>query len=262
MTWCYLQIGMFESFGTWMIYFIVMSDFGFEMKQLFGMGLASGYSHASTDVYDPYDPYFGNSNLRGACDGGQNNLGNSPYSNYYYHPDLIYNKDIALDLRMVYVTCAKDANGALTSALASTVVWGTCSAQQISSVTHRPICYSIESIKYTQTSFFVGFVAGQAGNLIAHKGRRSSIFFQGLRNYFQLFGYTAEVVLCLCLAFIPGINSGIGTRDINFLHFGVPAVPFTLFILFYDEMRKFFIAKSLNVKDGEKPGWWYRNCSW
>jgi len=105
-------------------------------------------------------------------------------------------------------------------------------------------------------------MTGQMANLIAHKGRRSSIYFQGFKNFFQLWGYTAEIMLGLLLVYVPAINGGIGTRGLQFLHFGVPAVPFALWMMFYDEMRKLLVNRSADVKTGEKPGWWYRNYSY
>jgi len=264
MTFCYLQMGEFESFGTWMIYFIVMANFGFQIGSLFGMGLQTGYQPNSNDIYDPNSPYFGNSNLQGACDNGVDHLanGSAPYSNYNYAPDWIYSGDLTTDLRMVYVQCGKDASGALTGALSSTVDWGTCSATQISSKTGQPICFRTEAIKYTQTAFFHGFVFGQIANLISHKGRRSSIFFQGLQNYFQCFGISFEICLLFLITYVPGLHYILGTRDLQFLHFGMPALPFVLWILFYEEMRKILVNRSSNVPAGAKPGWWYRNYAW
>jgi sodium/potassium-transporting ATPase subunit alpha len=264
MTFCYLQMGEFESFGTWMIYFILMANFGFPMSQLFGMGLQTGYRVPAGSVYDPTDPYFGNSNLHGACANGVDGLatGAAPYSGYNYTPDWIYSGDQTTDLRMSYVQCGRDASGQLTGALASTIAWGTCTVNQISSTTGLPICFTPESIKYTQTAFFHGFVFGQIANLLSHKGRRTSVYFQGLSNYFQSFAISFEVCLLFIVTYIPGLNYILGTRDLQFLHFGMPALPFVLFILFYEEMRKILVNRSLEVPRGEKPGWWYRNYAW
>jgi len=54
----------------------------------------------------------------------------------------------------------------------------------------------------------------------------------------------------------------IGFRDLTFLHFGVPAAPFALFILFYDEMRKYLVNKAADVPEGDRPGWWMRNYAY
>jgi len=72
----------------------------------------------------------------------------------------------------------------------------------------------------------------------------------------------SEVIVGLFIVYCPPVNGGIGTRDIQFLHFGVPAAPFALFLMFYDEIRKILVNRAANVKTGEKPGWWFRNYSY
>jgi len=70
-------------------------------------------------------------------------------------------------------------------------------------------------------------------------------------------------VFCgLIMIYVPAINIGIGTRDVIFLHCGVPAAPFCLFLMFYDEIRKILVNRDGDVKPGQKPGWWYRNYAY
>jgi len=87
LTMSYLQIGIFESFAAFLTYFTIMNDFGFPFWSLFGLGLKQGYPSCSKgemvqqpnggqlncedgDVYDPYDPFLGNSLLQNACTNG------------------------------------------------------------------------------------------------------------------------------------------------------------------------------------------------
>jgi len=74
-------MGMFEAFGTFLIYFVIMDNFGYPFSSLWGMGIASGWEKGPGDVYDATDPYFGNSNLVGACD-GENYLNPKASNNY------------------------------------------------------------------------------------------------------------------------------------------------------------------------------------
>jgi len=47
------------------------------------------------------------------------------------------------------------------------------------------------------------------------------------------------------------------------MHFGLPALPFALGILFFDEIRKGLISYSCKgVKGDDMPGWWARNAAW
>jgi len=53
------------------------------------------------------------------------------------------------------------------------------------------------------------------------------------------------------------------TRGVDWMHFGLPALPFALGILFFDEIRKGLISYSCKgVKGDDMPGWWARNAAW
>ena len=264
LTYCYLQIGIFESFAAFLTYFVIMADFGFPLQMLFGLGLKEGYLPLNTDVYDPYSPTFGNSYIQGGCNpSSDQTTGPMSTNNWYYQlPDWIYLQNVTIDLRMVYVDC-QVINGTNTGGVQSTVTWGTCSVPQISGYTGLPICFTIEALKYAQMGYFVSVVMCQWSNVTVNKTRRLSIYFHGLRNHYMIWGLVIETIFAFILGYIPLLNTVMGTRDVNFYHFGLPALPFSLFILFYDEFRKFFIARSWKgVKDGEMPGWWARNVAY
>jgi len=252
----YAQNGIFESFGGFLTYFVMMSDFGFPIPALFGLALLPGYSHNSGDVYDPYNPNYGNSNLVGQCTTSSSiSIGN-------YAPDWIFQADDYTDLRMVYVQCAT-VNGKWTGGLEPLIPWGPCHFQQISPITHLPICHSVEAIKYTQTGYIASVVMTQLACLIVNKTRRGSVYFQGLKNFYQMWAMTIEIIFMLCLAYVPGLWTVMGTRDVSFLHFGIPAVTFSLFMLIYDEGRKYLITDGIaQGKNGQKPGWWARNYAY
>lgn len=70
----------------------------------------------------------------------------------------------------------------------------------------------------------------------------------------MLFAMTTEMMLVLATAFFQPFNAAFGTRDNIFMHFGTPAIPFSMLQLLIDEVRKFFIR---NMKPDEKgkPHW-------
>lgn len=139
------------------------------------------------------------------------------------------------------------------------VDWSPCRVYQISPISNRPVCYSTEALKYAQTGFFFGIVVTQWYNSLACKSRKISLKDQGLRNYFMVFGWTSMFVLCMCLSYIEPINTVLGTRDLILPHFFLPAVPFGMLMLFYDECRKFLIRHypTDNIKHAN---WFERNC--
>lgn len=60
------------------------------------------------------------------------------------------------------------------------------------------------------------------------KTRTLSLLYQGLRNYFMIFGQLTETMLMFSYAYIKPINTAFGTRDVIFWHFGIPGLPFSM----------------------------------
>jgi sodium/potassium-transporting ATPase subunit alpha len=109
------------------------------------------------------------------------------------------------------------------------------------------------ALPYAQCAFFISIIVVQWSDLMACKTRSLSIKTQGMRNGWMNFGLIFETLLgCfLCYAH-PKIGLALGTRDIEFVHW-MPALPFMIFILSYDEVRK-FLMRSLG-----KDNWFWRN---
>jgi len=233
-------MGILEAFGACFTYFIVLSDFGFSFSELFGLTIKQGYRYNSGDQYNPKDPYFGNSMLKGGCDAAANQdllgkVGNQ------YTPDWIFNDDLSTDLRMVFVECQRDSNGTITGALSSTFQWGDCKIAEVSPITNLLSCYTVEAVKYAQTAYFCSIVVLQWGNCISNKTTRTSLLRHGFKNYRLICGLAFEAAICICLVYIPVMWNIMGTRPLTLMHLGVPALPFTLLILVYGEVRKLVI---------------------
>mmetsp|Transcript_22779 Transcript_22779/g.21988 ORF Transcript_22779/g.21988 Transcript_22779/m.21988 type:complete len:192 (+) Transcript_22779:2540-3115(+) len=63
MCFCYLQIGILELGGGMFTYFSVLNDFGIPFTTTISLNNQPGYFPNPTDVYNPYEPNFGNSNF-------------------------------------------------------------------------------------------------------------------------------------------------------------------------------------------------------
>jgi sodium/potassium-transporting ATPase subunit alpha len=63
------------------------------------------------------------------------------------------------------------------------------------------------------------------------------------------------------LAFVQPLNIVFGTRDCIFMHFGIIAVPFGLFRLILDEIRK-YLMRNLPPGDFGKPNYMIRTTLW
>ncbi|XP_065887876.1 sodium/potassium-transporting ATPase subunit alpha-1-like [Dysidea avara] len=97
------------------------------------------------------------------------------------------------------------------------------------------------------TGFFVTIVIVQWADLLICKTRINSLFQQGMKNQYLIFGLISETCLAVFLAYCPGL-------DIAFRMFGLRvewwlvAIGFSVMIFCYDEVRKFVIRKC--------PGGW------
>jgi magnesium-transporting ATPase (P-type) len=63
LAYSYLNIGIIQSFAGMLTYFLVMNDYGIKIFTTFFLNLREGYFPNATDVYDPNQPNFGNSNF-------------------------------------------------------------------------------------------------------------------------------------------------------------------------------------------------------
>jgi len=51
-----------QALSGMVVYFVVMNDYGFKPHSLIFLNRQWGYYPLDTDVYDPFEPNFGNSN--------------------------------------------------------------------------------------------------------------------------------------------------------------------------------------------------------
>lgn len=72
-------------------------------------------------------------------------------------------------------------------------------------------------------------------------------------------GIAVETVLFIFLLYVPGVNSVFGGRPLNFFILGLPGLGFSMFLLIWEESRKYLISLETN---GGKPNWWQRNLLW
>jgi hypothetical protein len=75
----------------------------------------------------------------------------------------------------------------------------------------------------------------------------------------MIFGWFTEILLLFFLSYVTPLNLVLGTRDLIFQHSLIPGVPFSILILFLDEIRKYLI-RNVKSKELNKPNWFERNC--
>jgi sodium/potassium-transporting ATPase subunit alpha len=109
-----------------------------------------------------------------------------------------------------------------------------------------------EALAHAQTAFFISIIVVQWADLISCKTRTLSLQQQGMRNGWMNFGLAFETVLGIALCYIEICNEYLTTRPLAFVHW-LPALPFSILILTYDEIRK-WLLRSLG-----KDNWVERN---
>jgi len=92
------------------------------------------------------------------------------------------------------------------------------------------------------TAFFVSIVVVQWADLCICKTRRNSIIHQGMMNHQMTFGMFFETTLAAFLCYTPGLDKGLRMYPIRFTWW-LPAIPFSLAIFIYDEIRKLLIRR-------------------
>lgn len=89
-------------------------------------------------------------------------------------------------------------------------------------------------------AYFLSIVITQIADLLICKTRRLSLFQQGMTNHVLNAGLMFEVFLAGMLVYCPGLNTVFQFEPVDFIVL-VPTLPFALFIIIYDEVRKLII---------------------
>ena len=104
-------------------------------------------------------------------------------------------------------------------------------------------------LEYTcHTAFFVSIVVVQWVDLIICKTRRLSILQQGMDNWALNFAIVFETALAAFLSYTPGMDKGLNMYPLK-INWWLPAIPFAILMLVYEEVRKLIIRV-------QPPGSW------
>jgi sodium/potassium-transporting ATPase subunit alpha len=100
------------------------------------------------------------------------------------------------------------------------------------------------------TAFFVSIVVVQWADLIICKTRLNSIASQGMGNKLLNFALLFETALAALLSYCPGMDKALRMYPL-YIQWWVPALPFCILILIYDELRRLHIRRNIG-------GWMYQ----
>ncbi|CAG0880563.1 unnamed protein product [Darwinula stevensoni] len=97
------------------------------------------------------------------------------------------------------------------------------------------------------TAFFISIVIVQWTDLIICKTRRNSLVHQGMTNWVLNFALVFETSMAALLSYMPGTEKALRMYPLKFVWW-LPAMPFSLVIIVYDEIRRYFMRRN--------PGGW------
>jgi len=116
----------------------------------------------------------------------------------------------------------------------------------------------VNALAKSNTAYFISIIVVQWADLMICKTRSRSLFEQGMTNVFMNWSILFETVLGAFLCYIPFANIVTQTQPINFVWW-TPAIPFSLTIYAYDELRKGAIRVS---RRKGQLGWLEYNTYW
>merc|ERR1719461_909059 len=114
------------------------------------------------------------------------------------------------------------------------------------------------ALRQSNTAYFISIIVVQWADLMICKTRIRSLFEQGMTNVFMNYSLFFETALGALLVYFPTANTVTKTAPLKFVWW-TAAVPFSILIYTYDELRKGYIRRARKTGDGS---WLERNTYW
>jgi len=125
-----------------------------------------------------------------------------------------------------------------------------------------------EALKQSNTAYFISIIIVQWADLMICKTRTRSLFEQAMTNGFMNYALFFETMLGAFLVYLPIANVVMGTAPLRFVWW-VSAIPFSIMIYIYDELRKGYIRnhrakwmKTAKADQKYKGCWLTHNTFW
>ena len=116
----------------------------------------------------------------------------------------------------------------------------------------------VECLRKAQTSYLFSIIVVQWADVIICKTRCVSLFQHGMSNMVMNWGLFEETALGLMICYLPFLQTPFFSSSVE-LGDLVWAVPYSIFIFLYDEIRKF----AMRYTGGEhKEGMLYKYTYW
>jgi len=114
------------------------------------------------------------------------------------------------------------------------------------------------ALRQSNSAYFISIIVVQWADLMICKTRVRSLFEQGMTNVFMNYSIFFETALGALLVYLPVANTVTATAPLKFVWW-TPAVPFSILIYTYDELRKGYIRAAREAGTGS---WVEKNTYW
>ena len=277
-SFAYLQIGMIQALAGFFVYIVVLNDYGYAPNILMG----NGWEWAKHSVMctingdgSPKDCGFGceaEDYEPGYCEGGcqvpSSSLNIDPFveftaSGFRGAGDYTCNRACSNYANIPADKITEEERTKFAAFCAGDQTWGFSDRGFADDNAIAPVGakyywngqqqnlpnkeYQQNALAYAQCAYFISIIIVQWADLLICKTRKLSLFQQGLQNDFMNFGLLFETVLGATLVYASPLNTVFGTMPLHILHW-FPAVPWSMFIFTYDEIRKALMR-------GNPDGW-------
>ena len=277
-SFAYLQIGMIQALAGFFVYIVVLNDYGYAPNILMGNGWQwTKHSVMCTINGDgsPKDCGFGceaEDYQPGYCEGGcqvpSSSLDIDPFveftaSGFRGAGEYTCNRACSNYANIPADKITEEERTKFAAFCAGDETWGFSDRGFADDKAIAPVGakyywngqqqnlpnkeYQQNALAYAQCAYFISIIIVQWADLLICKTRKLSLFQQGLQNDFMNFGLLFETVLGATLVYASPLNTVFGTMPLHILHW-FPAVPWSMFIFTYDEIRKALMR-------GNPDGW-------
>jgi len=116
-----------------------------------------------------------------------------------------------------------------------------------------------EALAQANTAYFISIIIVQWADLMICKTRTRSLFEQAMTNGFMNYALFFETMLGAFLVYLPMANIVMGTAPLRFVWW-TSAIPFSIMIYIYDEVRKGYIRNHQKNFQDAHPKEKYQGC--
>jgi sodium/potassium-transporting ATPase subunit alpha len=249
--WAYVFNGIYTTGGAFLIFWVIMNDYGFRPGNLFFYINNKGIVQQYNDVYNPYDTEFRGNSMAYISKNkdllGIYGVASDLYvSSKFRALETGNDSDGHLDHRMFFHT--KDDS-----------FWGQCKWDSVGRGYDGPVCWRLEALRHAQGGYLLGICIMQISNGTNYRTISQSVFKHLFKNNQLNFAYFVLIGIMCCLLYIPGLNDAFNIRPLRIEHW-VPALGMFIIYISWSEFNK-FLLRNVTEPDGS-PGFFSRYFSY